>query len=273
LEDKAAMDDYLIKPETKIKLEEWDADDTGEPGLDKDKAEKRSDDLTTELDELQELLYAGQQHKVLIILQGMDTSGKDGVIRHVFKGINPQGVKVSSFKAPTPEELSHDYLWRIHQRTPAKGEIMIFNRSHYEDVLVVRVHNLVDEKVWSKRYDQINEFEQMLAQEGTLVLKFFLHISPDEQKKRLQDRLNNLNKQWKFSVNDLKERKLWAEYMQAYEDALRKTSTDWAPWYLIPANRKWYRDLVIGTILVKKLRSLDMKYPQPTEDLSKIVIE
>ena len=218
-------------------------------------------------------MYAEQKHKVLVVLQGMDTSGKDGVIRHVFEGVNPQGVKVASFKVPTPEELAHDYLWRIHKQTPGKGELVIFNRSHYEDVLVVRVHDLVEKDVWSRRYDQINHFERMLADEGTIILKFFLHISLDEQKKRLQDRLDNPDKHWKFSVGDLKERKLWSEYVKAYEDVLQKTSTEWAPWYLVPANHKWYRDLVIGTILVDTLKGLNMKYPQPADDLSKIVIE
>lgn len=267
------MDSYLIKPGTKIKLDDWDPDDRGRRSENKEDAGKETERLTGELDALQELLYAEQKHKLLIVLQGMDTSGKDGVIRHVFEGVNPQGVKVASFKVPTPEELSHDYLWRIHKQTPGKGEIMIFNRSHYEDVLVVRVHGLVAEEVWSKRFDQINQFERMLVDEGTTILKFFLHISPLEQKKRLQDRLGDPQKQWKFNVGDLNERKLWSEYMSAYEDVLQKTSTDWAPWYLIPANHKWYRDLVIGTILVEKLKSLDMKYPQPVEDLSKIVIE
>jgi PPK2 family polyphosphate:nucleotide phosphotransferase len=267
------MDNYQIDPGKKIKLGDWDPGDTGRYHDKKDSAKKELLRLTNELDALQELLYAEQKHKVLVVLQGMDTSGKDGVIRHVFEGVNPQGVKVASFKVPTPEELSHDYLWRIHKQTPGKGEIVIFNRSHYEDVLVVRVHRLVLKEVWSKRYHQINEFERTLSDEGTTILKFFLHISPEEQKKRLQARLDDPRKQWKFSSGDLSERKLWTEYVSAYENALQKTSTEWAPWYLVPANHKWYRDLVIGTILVDALKSLDMKYPQPVEDLSKIVIE
>jgi PPK2 family polyphosphate:nucleotide phosphotransferase len=267
------MDNYQIDPGKKIKLGDWDPGDTGRYHDKKDGAKKELLRLTNELDALQELLYAEQKHKVLVVLQGMDTSGKDGVIRHVFEGVNPQGVKVASFKVPTPEELSHDYLWRIHKQTPGKGEIVIFNRSHYEDVLVVRVHRLVSKGVWSKRYHQINEFERTLSDEGTTILKFFLHISPEEQKKRLQARLDDPRKQWKFSSGDLSERKLWTEYVSAYENALQKTSTEWAPWYLVPANHKWYRDLVIGTILVDALKSLDMKYPQPVDDLSKIVIE
>ncbi len=266
------MDNYRIKPGDKIKLGDWNPDETGKYKGKKEDATDEILKLTNDLDALQELLYAEQKNKVLVVLQGMDTSGKDGVIRHVFEGVNPQGVKVAAFKVPTPEEQAHDYLWRIHKQTPGKGEVVIFNRSHYEDVLVVRVHGLVDETVWSKRYDQINQFERMLKDEGTTILKFFLHISLDEQKGRLQDRLADPKKQWKFSVGDLKERALWEDYMRAYDDVLEKTSTDWAPWYIVPANHKWYRDLIIGTILVDKLKSLNMKYPQPTEDLSKIVI-
>ena len=267
------METYRIKPGTKITLDDWDPDTTGKHSSTKDEAKEEIDQLTRDLEALQELLFAEQKHRLLVVLQGMDTSGKDGVIRHVFEGVNPQGVKVACFKIPTPDELSHDYLWRIHKQTPGKGEIVIFNRSHYEDVLVVRVHELVGKEVWSQRYDQINQFERLLAEEGTTILKFFLHISPAEQKKRLQDRLEDPNKQWKFNVGDLNERKLWSEYMGAYEDVLQKTSTDWAPWYLIPADHKWYRDLVIGTILVDKLKNLNMRYPQPAEDLSKMVIE
>jgi PPK2 family polyphosphate:nucleotide phosphotransferase len=267
------MENYRIKSGTKISLDDWDPDDTGRHGGSKDSAAIELSRLTKDLERLQELLYAEQKHKVLVVLQGMDTSGKDGVIRHVFEGVNPQGVKVASFKVPTPEELSHDYLWRIHNQTPGKGEIVIFNRSQYEDVLVVRVHELVGKEIWSRRFDQINQFERTLAEEGTTILKFFLHISLDEQKERLQARLDDPNKQWKFNIGDLNERKLWSKYMSAYEDVLQKTSTEWAPWYLIPANHKWYRDLVIGTTLVEKLKSLDMKYPLPVNDLSKIVIE
>jgi len=267
------MDKYRIKSGIKIKLDNWDPDDTGKYKGKKEDASEEITKLTNNLEELQELLYAEQKNRVLVVLQGMDTSGKDGVIRHVFEGVNPQGVKVASFKVPTPEEISHDYLWRVHKQTPGKGEIVIFNRSHYEDVLVVRVHGLVDESVWSKRYEQINQFERTLNDEGTTILKFFLHISAAEQKERLENRLTDPNKQWKFSVGDLKERQLWAEYMRAYDDVLEKTSTNWAPWYIVPANHKWYRDLVIGTILVEKLKNLNMKYPKPTEDLSKIVIE
>ncbi len=198
------MDKYRVSPNTKIKLSDWDPEDTSRFDGGKGDAKIELVRLTEKLEELQELLYAEGKHKILVVLQGMDTSGKDGVIRHVFEGVNPQGVRVASFKVPTPIELAHDYLWRIHQQTPAKGEIVIFNRSQYEDVLVVRVHNLVPKKIWQKRYNQINEFEAVLAEEGTIILKFFLHIDLDEQKQRLQSRLDDPAKHWKFSVNDLK---------------------------------------------------------------------
>jgi PPK2 family polyphosphate:nucleotide phosphotransferase len=230
-------------------------------------------DLTNRLETLQELLYAQAKHKILIVLQAMDAGGKDGTIRHVFEGVNPQGVKVAGFKVPTPQELAHDYLWRIHQHTPGNGEIVIFNRSHYEDVLVVRVHELVPPSVWRKRYAQINDFERMLVEEGTTVLKFFLHISPDEQKERLQARLDDPTKHWKFSSGDLKERKRWPDYVKAYEAVLSRTSTEWAPWHIVPANRKWYRNLVIATTIVETLEGLKMSYPEPEENLENVVIE
>jgi len=269
------MERYRLqhKPKARIKLSDWDPDETGAYDGGKEEAKEELNRLTEELSVLQELLFAEQKHKLLVILQGMDTSGKDGVIQHVFEGVNPQGVRIASFKVPTPLELSHDYLWRVHQQVPGKGEIVIFNRSHYEDVLVVRVHKLVSKGIWSKRYQQINEFERTLHDEGTTILKFFLHISFDEQKERLQARLDDPQKHWKFNVNDLKERKLWPDYVRAYEEALGRTSTEWAPWYVIPANRKWYRNLLIGKILVKALKNLDMEYPKLQEDPSTIVIE
>jgi PPK2 family polyphosphate:nucleotide phosphotransferase len=267
------MDRYRVKPGTKINLQNWNPSDRSFFSGTKREAEQQMLELSKELTELQELLYSGHQHKLLIILQAMDTGGKDGVIRHVFKGVNPQGVKVASFKVPTVEELGHDYLWRVHAQVPGKGEITIFNRSHYEDVLVVRVHQLVDERIWSRRYAHINNFERLLFDEGTIILKFFLNIDKGEQKARLQERLDDHKKQWKFNPGDLKERELWPEYMRAYEDVLSKTSTKYAPWYIVPANRKWYRNLVIATILVNTLKRWKMKYPQPIEDLSQIVIE
>ncbi|MEJ5202276.1 MAG: polyphosphate kinase 2 family protein [Anaerolineales bacterium] len=258
---------YRVRPGTKVRLKDFDPNDTSEFKGDKEEAQQELEKLNTELERLQECLYAEGKHKVLIVLQGMDTSGKDGVIRSVFDGVNPQGVRVACFKVPTPEELAHDYLWRIHKMTPGKGEMVIFNRSHYEDVLVVRVHELVPESVWKKRYDQINAFERTLAEEGTTILKFYLHIDEAEQKQRLLDRLADPSKHWKFNPGDLKERALWGQYIQAYEDALSKTSTDWAPWYIIPANKKWYRNLIIARLLVGTLQSLNIQLPQPLSEI------
>ena len=272
-ENTDPMQRYRVKPGTKVKLSEYDPDDTREFKGNKDDANDVLDELTHRLEAVQELLYAEHKHKLLVVLQGMDTSGKDGVIRHVFEGVNPQGVRVASFKVPTPEELDHDYLWRVHQHVPGKGEIVIFNRSHYEDVLVVRVHELVPEKQWSSRYQQINDFERLLVEEGTTILKFFLHIDKKEQKERLQARLDDPNKLWKFNVGDLKERQLWDAYIDAYEDVLSRTSQEGAPWYIVPSNQKWYRNLVIANVLVETLEKLKMSYPVPTEDLSKVIIE
>jgi PPK2 family polyphosphate:nucleotide phosphotransferase len=267
------MKQYRVKPGSKVDLNKWDPNEKGSFEGGKKKGKKALLTLNNRLETLQEMLYAEHKHQVLVVLQAMDTGGKDGTIRHVFEGVNPQGVRVANFKVPTQEELDHDYLWRVHKQTPGKGEIVIFNRSHYEDVLVVRVHGLVPEEAWSKRYDQINEFERTLAQEGTTILKFFLHIDLEEQKERLQARLDEPNKHWKFSKGDLKERRLWPKYMQAYEDVLSKTSTDWAPWYVVPANRKWYRNLVVATTLIETLEGLNMSYPQPEEGLDDMVIE
>ncbi|MGE5073181.1 MAG: PPK2 family polyphosphate kinase [Anaerolineae bacterium] len=261
------MNSWQLQPGRKIKIGDFDPGSTDgfdggkQQGLDAVKT------LVHELESLQEMLYAEHKHKVLIVLQSMDTGGKDGTIRRVFEGVNPQGVRVASFKPPTQTELDHDYLWRIHQQAPAKGEIVIFNRSHYEEVLVVRVRKLVPEETWRKRYDQINDFERMLSEEGTLILKFFLHISLEEQKKRLGDRLQDETKQWKYDPNDLQDRAKWKDYMQAYEDVLNKTTTDYAPWVLVPADHKWYRDWVVAKGIVEGLRGLHMKYPTPSFDV------
>ncbi|HCE16805.1 MAG TPA: polyphosphate kinase [Anaerolinea thermolimosa] len=257
------MHTYRIDPGKKVNLDDFDPAETRYAPGGKENAEQSLLQLNRQLEALQESLYAEHKHRVLVVLQGMDTSGKDGVIRRVFEGVNPQGVRVASFKVPTPVELDHDYLWRVHQQTPARGEIVIFNRSHYEDVLVVRVHSLVPEAVWKKRYEQINAFERLLTDEGTTILKFFLHIDPQEQKERLLERLEKPEKNWKFNAGDLKERALWKEYMKAYEDVLEKTSTPWAPWYVVPANKKWYRDLVISTLLVETLQNLEIRLPAP----------
>jgi PPK2 family polyphosphate:nucleotide phosphotransferase len=266
------MERYRIKPGAKVRLDKIDPDDASgfEGGKDEGKAALVK--LNTRLEELQDLLYAEGKHRVLVVLQGMDTAGKDGTIRWVFNAMDPLGLRVSSFKVPSKEELAHDYLWRIHKEVPGDGELVIFNRSHYEDVLVVRVHDIVPRKVWSKRYDQINAFEKHLADTGTTIVKFFLHISKDEQKERLQERLDRPEKRWKFNVGDLDERKLWGDYQKAYEDAISKTSTEWAPWYVIPANRKWYRNLAISNILIDTLKSLKMKFPEP-QDLEGVVVE
>ena len=258
---------YRVLPRSKINLKDFDPNDTSLFDGGKKEAKAAMVELNQKLSELQELLYAEGKHKLLIILQAMDTGGKDGTIRSVFEGVNPQGVKVASFKTPTALELSHDYLWRIHQHTPARGEVVIFNRSQYEDVLVVRVHSLVPEEVWSKRYEHINAFERMLCDEGTTILKFYLHIDLKEQAKRFLARVEDPTKQWKFNPGDLSERERWNEYMHAYEDMLNRTSTAWAPWYVIPANKKWYRNWLIAKIVVKTLKDLDMRYPQPAEDL------
>ncbi len=267
------MDTYRVKPGDQVDLEKWDPNDKSMFQISKAEGKEYIRKLNKELEILQELLFAEGKHKLLIVLQAMDTGGKDGTIRHVFEGVNPQGVKVAAFKVPSEEERAHDYLWRVHKHTPGNGEIAIFNRSHYEDVLVVRVHNLVPEAVWSRRYEHICAFEKMLADEGTTILKFYLHIDQAEQKERLQARLDEPDHQWKFSLGDLAERKLWDQYLAAFEDALEKTSTETAPWYVIPANRKWYRDLVISSIIIEKLKSLNMAYPEFKGNLDEIVIE
>jgi PPK2 family polyphosphate:nucleotide phosphotransferase len=223
--------------------------------------------------ELQYLLHAAKSQSLLIVLQAMDAGGKDGTIRHVMAGLNPQGCRVTSFKVPTEEELAHDYLWRIHRAVPGKGEIGIFNRSHYGDVLVVRVHNLVPKREWSKRYEQINAFEKILAENGVTIVKFFLHISKDEQKRRLQQRLDDSSKHWKVSPADFEERQYWDDYVKAHEDALTKCSTPWAPWYVIPADHKWFRNLVVADILVSTLQDMDMRFPKSKLDLSKFVLD
>lgn len=263
------MDDemYRVPLKGKIKLKDYDPNDSKLFEGNKKDGKETLQKLNAELETLQEEFYAEGKHRLLIVLQAMDTGGKDGVIRAVFEGVNPQGVKVASFKTPTPVELAHDYLWRVHQQTPGKGEMVIFNRSHYEDVLVVRVHNLVPEEVWSKRYQHIREFERVLADEGTTILKFYLHIDLKEQAERFLARVEDPTKQWKFNPGDLDERARWDDYMKAYEDMLSQTSTAWAPWYVIPSNKKWYRNWLISKIVIKTLKNLDMRYPAPVENI------
>ena len=253
---------YIVESGSKVRLSRLDPGDTSGFRGGKAEGEKALDSIIKKLDPLQELLYAEHKHRLLVVLQGMDSSGKDGTIRRVFEGVNPEGVRVAHFGKPSPEELDHDYLWRAHKQVPAKGEIVIFNRSHYESVLVERVHELVPEEVWSRRYRQIVDFERMLNEEGTTILKFFLHIDKKEQAKRFQDRLKDPTKHWKFSFLDFNERPYWKDYTTAYEDALEKTSTDQAPWYIIPSDHPWFRDLVVSQAIVKSLEDLGMKYPK-----------
>lgn len=264
-------DRYGVRPGATVDLAAIDPNETGEFKSLKE-ASKSLKKLRKKLRKYQDRFYAWNQKSLLIVLQAMDTAGKDGTIKHVMRGVNPQGVTVTSFKVPTPEEYAHDYLWRIHKAVPKKGMIGIFNRSHYEDVLVVRVHNYVPQNVWSRRYEQINSFEQHLSENDVIILKFYLHISLDEQARRLQARLDNPDKRWKFSKGDLKERKLWNDYMAAYTDAMQKCSTQHAPWYIIPSNNKWYRNYVVAQVIAETLQNINPQYPDPEEGLEDIII-
>jgi len=262
----------FVTPGKKIKLSDIDPDDT--MGLKNDgRSQKMLQKLITRLDDLQYLLYASKKYSLLIVLQGIDGAGKDGTIRHVISGVNPQGCRVTRFKAPSVEEAAHDFLWRIHNAIPDRGEIGIFNRSHYEDVLIVRVHKLVPESIWSPRYKQINQFERILAENNVKILKFYLHISKEEQKKRFQQRLEDRTKWWELSPTDFQERRYWNDYMDAYEDVLRYCSTPWAPWYVIPSNKKWFRNLAVSHIIVKTLEDLNMKFPKPSFNVSGYVLK
>ena len=265
-------ENIIVKPGEPVSLDDYTPEYTGAYQK-KRQTTSRLKKLHKQLLELQGLLFAESQHALLIILQGMDTCGKDGTIRRVMSGINVQGCDVFNFKVPSTDELSRDFLWRAHKAVPSRGKIGIFNRSHYEDVLVVRVHNLVPEQIWSQRYQQINDFEKMLVENGTIVLKFFLHISKDEQKARLESRISDPTKHWKVEASDIRERAYWDDYMQAYEVMVQRCSTEWAPWHIIPANKKWYRNLVITECIVETLEKLDMKYPKPAIDVTKIRID
>jgi PPK2 family polyphosphate:nucleotide phosphotransferase len=242
-------------------------------GWEKIEARSRVGEEVAAVAELQKKLYASSERALLVVLQAMDAGGKDGVIRSVLTGVNPAGIRVTSFKAPSEIELAHDYLWRVHPACPARGQIGVFNRSHYEDVLVVRVKKLVPEDRWRKRYGHIRDFEQMLVDEGTSIVKLFLHISFEEQRARLQDRIATPDERWKFRGGDLDERKLWPDYMKAYRDALAQTSTDDAPWYVVPGDRKWVRNLAVAHILRDALEQIDPRYPEPEEDLAGLVVE
>lgn len=257
----------LVQPGTTVRLQDHDPADTA--GLDKEQGQARFAGLNAELDQLQEELYAAETHSVLIILQGMDTSGKDGTIRSVMLNLDPQGVRVESFKVPTEEELAHDFLWRVHRVVPRRGQFGVFNRSHYEDVVAVRVLGLAPEAVWQARYGQINEFEELLAENRTIIFKFFLHISKDEQEKRLREREEEVSKAWKLSADDWKNRERWDAYQQAYEDALSRCSTEAAPWYIVPADRKWFRNLAVAEALVERLRHCRDDWRDALEELSR----
>jgi PPK2 family polyphosphate:nucleotide phosphotransferase len=260
---------FRVQPGEKIDLDAIDADFKPK-GMDREDAEEEFRDLTDELRDLQHLMYAEDRRSLLIVLQGRDAAGKDGTIRHVFGPLNPQGTRVTSFKVPSKEELAHDFLWRCHKAAPKRGTVGIFNRSHYEDVLVVRVHDLVPKEVWSKRYDHINAFEGLLADSGTVTLKFYLHIDREEQLERFKKRIDNPRKNWKISDSDYSERPYWDAYTEAFENALSRCSTDIAPWFVIPANRKWARNLVVADIVAETMRGLGMRFPEPEVDMEEI---
>jgi PPK2 family polyphosphate:nucleotide phosphotransferase len=263
---------FRVKPNARVRLEDFDPNDTA--GFEKgNKTDAHLEKNIARMDELQYRLYAESRRALLIVLQGMDASGKDGTVRHVMSGLNPQGCCVTSFKVPSAEEAKHDFLWRIHQAVPAHGDIGIFNRSHYEDVLVVRVHKLVPKAVWSARYDEINTFEKLLGENGVTILKFFLHISKQEQKERLEERLKDPNRNWKIGPADLKERERWGDYVKAYEAALSRCSTPAAPWFVIPSNKKWFRNLAVSQIIVETLERMNPKFPKAAFDISKLKVK
>ena len=263
--------ELAIAPGSKIKLAKIDPEDTH--GVEKSKAAPHLKSNLERLSVLQYLLYAEGKRALLVVLQGIDAGGKDGTIRHVMSGLNPQGVVVTPFKVPEGAEKRHDYLWRVHNAVPEQGSIGIFNRSHYEDVLVVRVHDLVPKPVWQKRYGQINDFERMLSENGVRIVKFLLYISKDEQAKRFRERIDDPSKNWKFSPADIKEREYWDQYIEAYQDMLEKCSTEWAPWYVIPANHKWFRNLAVSEVVRQTLESMDLKFPKPTAGLAGVKFE
>ena len=275
-QDKALaknLDQYKVKPNGKFSLSSIKPGDKSERSDSKANDALVLEQLATEINALQDILHAQAQHKVLLILQGMDASGKDGTVKHVFSECDPLGIRLASFKAPSAEELARDYLWRVHSQVPKKGEIVIFNRSHYEDVLIVKVHDWIDEAECKRRYAQINDFERMLTETGTIIIKCFLHISKEEQKVRMEERLQDPTKTWKFNPNDLKERAIWSKYMVAYENALQATSTPYAPWYVIPADSKTNRNLLISRILLNTLKSLNLSYPPVPEEYRTITVE
>ena len=259
------------RPGKKLRLSDVDPGATG--GLQKEAALDRFLELREKINGLQQILFAEHRRSLLIIFQAMDTGGKDGAIKNLCAGLNPAGLRITSFKTPSQEELDHDFLWRVHQAAPGKGMIGIWNRSHYEDVLIARVHKFVPKKVWKARYDQINRFEEILTENGTTILKFMLHISKDEQKKRLQARLDDREKWWKFNPNDLKERSFWSDYQKAYEDAINCCTTECAPWHIVPANHKWARNLAIVDLVWHVLKKMDLRYPKLSFDPKTLVVD
>jgi PPK2 family polyphosphate:nucleotide phosphotransferase len=259
---------FAIKVAAGEKVRLADIDPSGTPHLSKEEAPDKLAELSRQLGQIHELLCAAQKNSLLIVLQGMDTSGKDGTIKRVMADVNPQGCRVESFKVPTPEELAHDFLWRVHRVAPARGTMAIFNRSHYEDVLIVRVHRLVADDVWKRRFDQINNFERLLAESGTIIIKFFLHISLEEQEERLKEREADVAKAWKLSAGDWKERERWAEYCLAYEEALTRCSTEFAPWYVIPADKKWYRDVAVAGAIVHEIKPYRDQWEETLSEMS-----
>ena len=265
------FDRYRVQPGEEVDLADHDSSDTA--SYDDPEAREELGAIVEQIAELQARLYAEDQRSVLVVVQGIDAAGKDSTVKHVFSGTNPQGVRVYTFKEPSNEEAAHDFLWRYHLHTPSQGMIHVFNRSHYEDVLVVRVKQLVEEERWRSRYDSINDFERILAREGTTILKFFLHVSKDAQLERFRERLERQDKHYKFSANDVRERRHWDGYQEAYQDALRATSTEWAPWYVIPSDHKWFRNLAVGRIVASTLQQLDPQWPEPEEDLEKFAAE
>jgi len=260
---------FMVEPGAKVRLSKIDPSYTGKHET-QEKASLEIWKHVERMDKLQYLLYADGNRSLLVVLQALDAAGKDGVIRHLFSGMNPEGTSVFGFKQPSKDEASHDFLWRAHLRTPSKGEVVIFNRSHYEDVLVLRVHKLVEHAVWSKRYDLINDFEKMLMQNGTTILQFYLHISPEEQLKRFNQRLEDPSRHWKISDGDYSERELWPEYVDAYEDAMELTSTKCAPWYVIPSNHKWFRNLAVSQIIADTMDEMGLKLPPTHVDIADI---
>ncbi|RPJ34437.1 MAG: polyphosphate kinase 2 family protein [Verrucomicrobiaceae bacterium] len=269
-----ALERYWVKPGGKLDFSKIDSrEKTLFQGEGKSEFEAQFRVLQDQLQEMQKMLYAQNKHRVLVVMQAMDTGGKDGCIKHVFSHIDPQGIHVRSFKKPSEEELSYDFLWRVHSKVPHRGQLVIFNRSHYEDIIAVRVKRLFADEVWKRRQRHVVEFERMLAEEGTTIVKIFLHISKEEQKKRLEARLQNPVKHWKFNPDDLADRKRWDDFMAAYQDVMGKTSTEFAPWFVVPADRKWYRNLCVARIMVDTLRKLDMKLPEIDWDPKGVRIE